>query len=117
MSSNRDAKRFDADKLAQGEARGGMLTTVAAFTQLLVAVHSVTHDVQSQHNSTLLALHAMSRHLSQHCKVGGKGQLADCTPDLTCKMWVLHMKEQEMKAQSDIKAEGLGEGFLQEVSK
>jgi hypothetical protein len=31
-------------------------------------------------------------------------------------MWVLHMKEQEMKAQSDIKAEGLGEGFFQEVS-
>jgi hypothetical protein len=56
-----------------------MLTTVAAFTQLLVAVHSVTHDVQSQHNSTLLALHAISEQLSQCCDVDGKDQLADCT--------------------------------------
>ena len=53
-----------------------MLTTVAAFTQLLVAVHSIAHDVQSQHNGTLLALHAMSQHLSQRCNVD---DLADCT--------------------------------------
>ena len=77
--SNREAEGCCADMLAQGEARGGMLTTVAALTQLLVAVHSITHDVQSQHDSTLLALHAMSLHLSQHCDVGGKDQLADCT--------------------------------------
>lgn len=34
-----------------------VLTTVAAFAKFLVAVHCITHDVQSQHHSTLLPLH------------------------------------------------------------
>ena len=32
------------------------LTTEVALTELLVAVNSITHDVQCQHHSTLLAL-------------------------------------------------------------
>ena len=35
-------------------------TTVTSLTQLLVAVHSITHDVQSQHHCPLLALHCMA---------------------------------------------------------
>ena len=42
---------------------GGLLTAVATLTQLLVAVHSIAHDVQGQHHSTLLALQR-SGHMS-----------------------------------------------------
>ena len=50
--------------MCRGKGRGGrrdrlidkVLTTVAPFTELLVTVHCVTHDVQSQNHSTLLTL-------------------------------------------------------------
>ena len=43
--------------LTQDNYMEGLHTTVSAFTQLLVAVHCITHDVQSQDYSALFALH------------------------------------------------------------
>ena len=43
--------------LTQDKYMEGLHTTVSAFTQLLVAVHCITHDVQSQDYSALFALH------------------------------------------------------------
>lgn len=64
-----------------------MLTTVASFAELLVAVYCITHDVQSQHHSMLFALPQAQKNCAQHAHTAV--QVGSCEEVMWLVVWLV----------------------------